>query len=82
MTNLAQVTSGRPAKVVSIEGGKDLRRRLQNLGLREGAVVKKERKIYYGSYNNFRQNPKMHRQMLERFYNRNETMWKSNSEAS
>lgn len=49
MTSLAQAASDRLVKVVSIEGGRNLRQKLQNLGLREGVIVKKERKIFtYG----------------------------------
>ena len=46
MSNLAQLSSGHSAKIISIEGGIGLRQRLQNLGLREGVVVRKERGIF------------------------------------
>jgi len=43
MSSLAQLSPGQSAKVISIEGGRGLRQKLQNLGIREGSVVKKER---------------------------------------
>ncbi len=46
MMNLAQLSQGQSARVISIEGGRGLKQKLQNLGIREGAVVKKERGIF------------------------------------
>jgi len=46
MSSLAQLSPGQSAKVISIEGGRGLRQKLQNLGIREGSVVKKERGIF------------------------------------
>ena len=49
MINLVQLLQGQSAKVVSIEGGRGLRQRLQNLGIRERAVIKKEKGVFiYG----------------------------------
>lgn len=46
MSNLAQLSPGQFAKVISIEGGRGFRQKLQNLGIREGAVVKKEKGMF------------------------------------
>ena len=46
MPSLAQLSTGQSAKVIIIEGGRGLRQKLQNLGIREGAIVKKERGIF------------------------------------
>ena len=46
MLRLAQLSPGQSAKVISIEGGRGLRQKLQNLGIREGAVVKRERGMF------------------------------------
>ena len=41
MVSLIELLEGKEAKVVSIEGGHGIVRRLHNLGIREGAVIKK-----------------------------------------
>jgi len=46
MSSLAQLLPGQSAKVISVEGGRGLKQRLQNLGIREGAVIKKERGMF------------------------------------
>ena len=46
MLSLAQLLPGQSAKVVNIEGGRGLRQRLENLGIREGGIVKKERVVF------------------------------------
>jgi len=46
MINLASLSSGQSAKVIDIEDGRGLRQKLQNLGIREGVVVKKVRGIF------------------------------------
>jgi len=43
MMNLAKLPQGQSAKVISIEDGRSFKQKLQNLGIREGAVVKKEK---------------------------------------
>lgn len=40
--NLTQLPQGQSARVMSIEDGRGFKQKLQNLGIREGAVVKKE----------------------------------------
>jgi len=46
MISLEQISQGHSAKVISIEGGRGLKQKLQNLGIREGVMVKKERGIF------------------------------------
>ena len=46
MQSLAQLSPGHSAKVISIEGGRGLQQKLQNLGIREGVVVKKARGMF------------------------------------
>ena len=46
MINLVQLEEGKSAKVVSIEGGASLKRRLENLGIREKATIKKVAGIF------------------------------------
>ena len=43
MSSLAQISSGQSAKVISIEGGMGFRQRLENLGIRKGVMIKKEK---------------------------------------
>jgi len=40
-TSLAELRSGQTAKVLEIHGGRGIQRRLQALGIRPGAIVKK-----------------------------------------
>lgn len=46
MVSLTQIASGQSAKVVAIEGGQSCQEKLQNLGFREGIVVKKIRGMF------------------------------------
>ena len=46
MPSLAQLLPDRSAKVINIEGGSGLRQKLQNLGIREGAIVRKARGMF------------------------------------
>lgn len=46
MSSLAQLSPGQSARVISIEGGKGLQQKLQNLGIREGVVVIKEKGMF------------------------------------
>lgn len=39
--DLAKLAGGQSAKIMSIEGGDALRKRLNNLGIKEGVIVKK-----------------------------------------
>ena len=39
MIDLSQLSEGQPAKVISIEGGVDISKRIQGLGIREGSTV-------------------------------------------
>jgi len=43
MPSLVQLLPGQSAKIISIEGGRGLMQKLQNLGIREGCTVKKEK---------------------------------------
>ena len=38
--NLTELHNGRTAKIVGLEGGKGLRRKLRTIGIREGKMVK------------------------------------------
>ncbi len=42
MSNLTKLSSGQSAKVISIQGGIRFIQKLQNLGIREGVVIKKK----------------------------------------
>ena len=44
--NLAQLPQGQSAKVIIVKDGKGLKQKLQNLGIREGVVIKKQRGIF------------------------------------
>lgn len=44
--NLTQLPQGQSARVMSIEDGRGFKQKLQNLGIREGAVVKKESGVF------------------------------------
>jgi ferrous iron transport protein A len=46
MLSLVQLTKNHPAKVISIEGGEAIKQKLQNLGIREGATIKKVTGIF------------------------------------
>ena len=46
MLSLAQLTKNHPAKVISIEGGEGVKKKLTNLGIREGVIIKKVTGIF------------------------------------
>jgi ferrous iron transport protein A len=37
---LSELTNGKKAKIISLDGGQDLRRKLRTIGIREGKLVK------------------------------------------
>ena len=46
MLSLVQLTKDHSAKVISIEGGEGVKKKLQNLGIREGVTIKKVTGIF------------------------------------
>lgn len=46
MVSLVQLRAGQSGKVVSIEGGMGFQNKLNNLGVREGVVVKKQTGVF------------------------------------
>jgi len=46
MLNLVQLSPGQLAKVISIEGGINFQQKLQNLGIRRGSMIKKNKGMF------------------------------------
>ncbi|UCG35207.1 MAG: ferrous iron transport protein A [Candidatus Omnitrophota bacterium] len=46
MIDLTQLNEGQSAKVISIEGGAGINKRIQDMGIREGSIVTKVTRLF------------------------------------